>query len=349
MKVSDVRWQILEGLDPHGIGGRPRTRRVLVVRVETDAGVHGLGEAPLFLGVIEALDACASWLRGREPFDVAVFVRTMLYGGLPPYRPWTSPTATPTGPIAWAVSGVEMALHDLIGKALGVPVHVLLGGKVRDRVRVYLDRSGPPDVADPEAWRAIPRRALADGFRDMKFDIDQVAPELTSDTWNRSISLEQMNVIVERLSFVREAAGPDAEIALDCHMQYDVPTAIQLAQRLAPLLPRWLEDPVPITNSDALAEVRAKSPIPICAGEMFVLEQVRLFIDRGACDIFHPDVLFIGGLAEARGAARLAELSYLQLALHNMAPASPRWPRPMSPQPAPTSWGSSTTSLTPRG
>lgn len=317
VRVTRVRTGVLEGTDPHGIGGRPRMRRVLVIQVDTDRGISGLGEAALFQGVPESLEHCARWLIGRDPFDVALFVRTMLYGGLPPYHPFISPTATPTGSIAWAVSGIEMALWDVLGKALEVPVYSLLGGKVREQVRIYLDRSGVVEVADPDAWRSVARRARDDGFPDMKFDIEQVAPELTRDPFNRSMSKRQLDVVAERLGYVREAAGPEAEIALDCHMLYNVPTAVALAEQVEGIRPRWLEDPLPMTNPDALADVRSRTRIPICTGEMFIAEQFRLFLARQACDIVHPDVLFVGGLSEARAVAVLADLNYLEFAMHN--------------------------------
>jgi L-alanine-DL-glutamate epimerase-like enolase superfamily enzyme len=106
-------------------------------------------------------------------------------------------------------------------------------------------------------------------------------------------------------------------VAADCHRQYNVPSAIRLAQELASLRLRWLEDPTPFVNPDALVAVREKSAIPICVGEDFTAEEFRLFVDRGACDIIHPDVLFTGGLHEAHKIADYADLHYLPMAMHN--------------------------------
>lgn len=99
-------------------------------------------------------------------------------------------------------------------------------------------------------------------------------------------------------------------------MHYNVVDAIQLARELAPLRLMWMEDPTPITNPDACAAVREASPIPICVGEMFSAEQVRLFVDRRACDIIHPDVLFCGGLHETRRIADYVDLHYMPMAMH---------------------------------
>jgi galactonate dehydratase len=317
MKVTDIRTMRLAGPDPHGVGGVERTWSIELVRVDTDAGIHGLGEAGGMMGDREAIAYCRDWLIGRDPLAVRPFVRAMLYGGLPPYDPQMSPTATVTGPIAWAVSGIEMALCDLAGKALGTPAYNLLGGRFRDEVRVYLDRSGVADPTDDAAWRALAERVRQEGFTDLKFDAEWIAPELNRDPWNRSLRGDQIRRIVERLGLVRDVVGPDIEIALDGHMSYDVDSAIRLARALEPVGLSWFEDPLPILDVDGLARVRAASPIPICAGEMFVTEQFRTFIDRGALDIVHPDVLFVGGLHEARTVADLADVHGIPLALHN--------------------------------
>ena len=322
MKITDVRTMALVGPDAHGIGGQGRDWHILLVRIDTDAGLYGLGEAAHFqqqtLGVRQLINGkMRTYLLGKDPFAIRPFITDMLYGGQPPHQPSQSASATPFGPVAWAVSGVEMALLDLAGKALGTPVYNLLGGKYRDRLLVYLDRSAPADLADLGAWRALAQEARDRGFTDIKFDIDYAATDQPNDGWNRTLTLPQINRIVERLSAVRDAVGPDMEISVDGHMQYDVPSAIRLAQALAPLNLKWLEDPTPVTNPDACVAIREKSPIPIALGEVFVAEQFRLFIDRGACDIIHPDILFSGGLHETRKIAEYAEMHYLPMAMHN--------------------------------
>jgi L-alanine-DL-glutamate epimerase-like enolase superfamily enzyme len=303
----------------------------LVVRVDTDAGLYGLGEADDFMGVRDGIAYLRQYLKGRDPMELQPIVSEALYGSLPPHGgsakngimeggiraiPSMSPTATATGPVAWAISGVEMALCDVVGKALKTPVYNLLGGKFRDRVRVYLDRSSPQAVESLDAWRAIAAAGVEDGFSQMKFDIDYMATDVSHDVWNRSLSSAQLNRIVARLRAVREAVGPDIEISVDCHMHYTATDAIRLSNELASLRLLWLEDPCPILNPDSYVSVRAKSPIPICVGEMFIAEQFRTFIDHGACDIVHPDVMFSGGLRETRKIADYAELHHLPLAMH---------------------------------
>jgi galactonate dehydratase len=155
----------------------------------------------------------------------------------------------------------------------------------------------------------------------MKFDIDHVAPDKTRDVWSRTMTLDQVNRVVERLGTVRDVVGPDVEIAVDAHMHYDVNTSIRLARALAPLNLKWFEDPTPVLNHEAVAAIRAKSEIPICVGEMFTPEEARRFIDAQACDIIHPDVLFAGGLHETRKIAEYAELHQVPVAFHNNSTA----------------------------
>lgn len=321
MKVTKIRWMRIEGLDEHGFGGQSRSTGVLIVRVDTDEGLYGLGEVQDFLGVRDAIDNIREILTGADPLAIQPFVTAMLYGRMPhnnfPIRHTMSPTATAVGPIVWAVSGVEMALCDLAGKTFNTPVYNLLGGKYRERILIYADRSCPHDIANLEEWRELACAARDDGFRVIKFDLDVTAFDHTEDEWNRAIPLRQLNKIVQRLTSVREAVGWDVELTVDGHMHYDVRDSIRLANALVDLKLMWLEDPTPIVNPDALARVRDKSPIAICAGEMFITEQFRLFIDRGALDIVHPDVLFSGGLHETKKIADYADQHYIPLALHN--------------------------------
>jgi galactonate dehydratase len=210
-----------------------------------------------------------------------------------------------------------MALWDIAGKALGAPVHTLLGGAYRDSVRVYLDRSGVTDPTDLGAWRALGERAVAEGFDWLKLDLEQIAPEQRFDPWSRQIGTRQLATIVERIGAVRDAIGPSIDLGLDGHFMYDVESAIRAGNALADLDLRWYEDPIPITSAESLAAVRAAVPIPIAAGEMFTAEDFRRFFEAGALDIAHPDLLFVGGLGEARKVAAVADLWNSPVAFHD--------------------------------
>ena len=333
MKITDVRMLKLVGPRVHSMGGVPGEIGKVIVRIDTDSGFYGLGEADNFLGVRDAIELIRVHLIGRDPFRVRPFVSEMIFGTLAPHTPeqrsnqaksplggslclTCSPTATPSGPIVWGVSAVDIALCDLVGKALETPAYNLFGGRFREGARIYLDRSAPEDVENLDAWRRMGSESVAGGFGFLKFDADYTACDLTQDCWNRSLSTAQIDRIVKRIGAVRETVGPDVEIAIDLHRLYNTSDAIRLAQALRPLKLRWLEDPTPLVNPDACAEVRRKSDIPICVGEMFTAEESRTFIDQEACDIIHPDVMFCGGLHEAVRIANYAELHYLPLAMH---------------------------------
>jgi len=333
MKITDVRTLKLVGPRLHSMGGATGEIGKVIVRVDTDAGHYGLGEADNFLGVGDAIDYLRVLLIGQDPFRVRPFVSEAIFGSLAPHSATQraidepaplggtlcltcSPTATPSGPIVWGASAVEMALCDIVGKALKTPVYNLLGGRFRERARVYLDRSAPQEVDNLDAWKKLGADSVGDGFGFLKFDADYTAWDLTQDVWNRSLSTSQLDRIVKRIGAVRETVGPDIEIAIDLHRLYNTSDAIRLAQELIPLKLRWLEDPTPLVNPDACAEVRRKTAIPICVGEMFTAEECRTFIDHGACDIIHPDVMFCGGLHEAMRIASYAELHYLPMAMH---------------------------------
>lgn len=331
MKITDIRTLRLMGPRHHDVGGGQSKIAKLIVRVDTDAGLFGLGEADDFLGVREGIAYLRDYFMGRDPMQVNAIVSEALYGTLPPHPSASpsglmpggrvainmcSPTATVWGPAVWATSGVAMALCDLIGKVLKVPAYALLGGKFRDSARVYLDRSSPADITDLAAWESLAAETLELGFGQMKFDIDFMAAECTGDVWNRSLSLAQINRMVERIGRVRETVGADFELCVDCHMQYNVPDAVRLAKALAPFNLLWLEDPTPIINPDSCRRVRELGGAPVCVGEMFVIEQFRLFTDAGACDVLHPDILFCGGPHELKRIADHAELHHLPVAFH---------------------------------
>jgi L-alanine-DL-glutamate epimerase-like enolase superfamily enzyme len=332
MRITSIRSMRLFGPLLHGQGGETGgSIGKVIVRVDTDAGIHGLGEADDFMGVRQGIAYADHYFRGRDPFEAVPIIQEFMWASLPPHPPdaphgvrgdqivmvpSSAPTAVPLGPVAWVASAIDTALVDLIGKALGAPAYTLLGGKFRDRIRIYLDRSSPVDVGNLDAWRTMARDVVDRGFMQMKFDIDYVASDAVPDIWSRSLSLGQINRMVERLAVVRETVGPDFELCVDLHCQYNVPDAIRLANALAPLSLLWLEDPSADTDLDAYLAVKAASPIALCVGEMFIAEQFRLFIDHGAIDILHPDVLFCGGMHELRRIADYADLHRLPLAIH---------------------------------
>jgi len=333
MEISEIESMRLVGPREHVLGGGSGTISKTIVRVEADDGTYGLGEAEDWVGIEDSIQYISGVLEGRDPMAVKPHVSEIVFRTLPPPTqeqqrllenppsgitpvPATSPTGTPNGPITWAISAVEMALCDLIGKALGTPVYNLLGGAFRKDVKVYLDRSSPRAKDNLDSWRKMARDSVTGEFNFIKFDIDHTAPDYTLDPWNRSLSTAQLNRIVERIRAVREAIGPDAELAVDCHWQLSRASALRLADELSDLDILWFEDPGPITDPETYRRVSTEANIPVCAGEMFIPTQFRQFIERDAYDIVHPDVLFAGGLHATHRIAEYAELHSLPVALH---------------------------------
>jgi galactonate dehydratase len=208
-----------------------------------------------------------------------------------------------------ALGAVEAAMLDIKGKALGVPVYELLGGAYRDRVACYANHwfFG---ARTPEEYAARAREAVAMGYKALKWDPFDVA-DLEMDRRQRRETI----AIVEA---VRDAVGPEIDLMLDVHGRLNVPTAIAMCRALAPYDLTWIEEPTPPESIEALAAVRAASPVPIASGERWYepgrfIEALRL----GAVDVLQPDVSHAGGLAEVKRIAHMAHAHLIPVAPHN--------------------------------
>ena len=271
-------------------------------KLRTDTGLEGLGEATVEWNekaVVAALEELGEFLIGKDPFATDFLIQTMHRNSY-----WR------TGVILRsALSGAEAALFDIKGKALGVPVYELLGGKHRDTVACYGNGwfSGAKTAED---FARKASEAVAMGFRGLKWDPFGAAYlEMDRPARNRTIE------IVEA---VRAAVGPDIDLMIEVHGRLNVPTAIAMARALARFEPRWFEEPVPPESIDALADVRAASPIPIASGERyFEPERFMELIYKRAVDILQPDVGHVGGMLEAQKIAAMAHARFLPVAPHN--------------------------------
>ncbi len=215
-----------------------------------------------------------------------------------------------TGPVLMsALSAVEMALWDISAKQLGVPVHRLLGGKCNDRVMAYAN-AWFAGATTPEAFAASARAAAARGFQALKWDPFGKA--------YMNISTSALDGALAVVGAVRDAVGNAVELLIEGHGRFNVPAALTIARELAPFRPLLFEEPVPPDNLDALAEVRAKSPIRIAAGErLYHRCQFRELFEKRAADVIQPDVSHAGGLGECKKIAAMAEAYHLPFAPHN--------------------------------
>ncbi|MFO7167817.1 MAG: mandelate racemase/muconate lactonizing enzyme family protein [Chloroflexota bacterium] len=309
MKITSVKTAATRG---HGMH--------LWVKVETDEGVTGIGEC-VHGGhqAIAIIHQLRPRLVGRDPFAIDA-----LFEELRRAHVFDGGTA---GALITALTGIELALWDLKGKALGVPVYELLGGKFRDKIRVYADCQVEPGMDDGEIERVV-EGMLARGFTAFKIDLDIGAytgkriesQDPAFDRFNYTASEREHDRMVELVDRVTRIAGKDVAVAADLHTRLDVPSAIRLAKALEPYHLLWLEEPVPPENIDAMREVKRATSVPICAGEnLYLRHGFRELIEKQAVDIIMPDIPKCGGLSECRKIANMAELYYMPFAPHNVS------------------------------
>jgi galactonate dehydratase len=246
-------------------------------------------------------------LQGQDPLNVDLLFERLRTSGIF--------AGAQAGQYVAALSGVEIALWDLAGKALGLPVYQLLGGKMRDRIRLYCDsQTNSPD--DPRAKEKLQQiRDL--GFTAVKIDIDDYADPMRWDRVNWTASNAEVDNMVRKVAFMRESLDKRVDLAADMHGRYDVVSAKRVAAALEPFRLLWLEEPVPPENIDAMREVRASTRTPICCGEnLYLRHGFREVLEKRAADIIMPDIQKCGGLLEARKIADMAHTYYVPVAPH---------------------------------
>ena len=269
--------------------------RWLFVHVTTDEGVDGWGEASLE-GHSEAVEGALDALRDRLVGADATRIEDLwqLAHRLGFYR---------GGPVNMsAISGVDQALWDIAGKALGVPVWRLLGGQVRERIEVYAWIGGDDPAAVAEGARA----RKAQGFRALKMNATAQLRRLDSPS--------ALDGVLERVAAVKDEG---LDVGLDFHGRVHKPMARQLARALEPLKPLFIEEPLLSENIEGLAQLAAQTSIPIALGErLYSRWDFKPFLERGIVDIVQPDLAHAGGISEVRRIAAMAEAYDVALAPH---------------------------------
>ena len=276
-------------------------RNYLFVRLTTDAGLTGLGEASLEWQERAVQTLLHDWVEdrilGTSPFDleyvVSDLIRDQYQGG-------------PT--ILTAISGVEIALWDLIGKASGEPVFKLLGGQAHERLPAYAN-GWYGGANSPEEYASKASEVVSAGYTALKFDPFGVA-------WLEMTPAE-MSVAEERVAAVREAVGDEVQLMIEVHGRLSASCAIEMGQRLIPYRPAWYEEPVTPHSLDLLHEVKQALPFPIAAGErLYMLEEFDRLTAMQACDIVQMDLAHCGGLAIGKKIAALANERGLMVSPH---------------------------------
>ena len=292
MKVTDVKAFVVDCY---------RTNWVFV-KVYTDEGITGVGEGTLeykekaFLGALEHIK---EYLVGKDPRNIESHWHMT-------YRDayWRG------GPVLMsALSAVEMALWDILGKSLNTPVYQLLGGKYHEKVRIYVN-GWFAGAKEPEEFAEKAKIAVQKGITAMKWD-----------PFGKSylqISNQDLDKALRNIAAVREAVGNSVDLLIEGHGRFDVPTGIKIAKELEQFKPMFFEEPTPPDNLDALKAVRDKSPVAISAGErLYSRWDYRKLFDMRAADYIQPDISHAGGISELKKIAAEAETRYIPFAPHN--------------------------------
>jgi L-alanine-DL-glutamate epimerase-like enolase superfamily enzyme len=287
-----------------------------LIKVETDAGLYGLGEAGVSGPVARAqLLNLEPFLLGQDPLDIERLYNTMVYQ-MHPYM-----ADIPT------ISGVDIALWDLAGKILGRPVSALLRGQYRTEVPLYINTAGPTDWFDAGACRAWAEeiKAQEHDWQTIKLGFERLvghqlpAQRYRAGQLGQMLRSSELSIIREGYEHCREALGYDIDIIVHCHNEWDLPTAIGLTEALEPIRPLWLEDLLPVTYSDSWLALKRAARTRIITGEKLELPREFLpFLQHQAVDVIHPDLVYAGGLTGCWKIAELAELFYIPIATHNI-------------------------------
>lgn len=275
-------------------------RNYIYVLIDTDRGVTGLGEASLggqTNAVLGALKDLEPLLLGADPFRIEhiwqqAYRHAFWHGGVT---------------FISALAGVEVALWDIKGKALGVPISTMLGGLTRDKIRAYAN--GPRGTAPDELARSA-ADLVARGFSALKFTPFEATPLLAGRRF--------INDAVEKTRAVREAVGPDVELMVDGHGRLSPAVAVRAAEALAEFNLMFFEEPCLPEHAAAMGRIAKKSPIPIATGERLYTRWDHLdLLGSRKIGVLQPDIIQSGGIFEARKIAALAEMHFVSVAPHN--------------------------------
>ena len=300
VEITDVQTTMIDGNFPWTL-----------VRVYTAAGIVGTGEAYWGAGIPEVIERMTPFVVGENPLDL-----DRLYEHLVQKM---SGEGSIEGTVVSAISGIEIALHDLAGKILEVPAYQLLGGKYRDEVRVYCDCHAGEE-ADPEANADEAERVIEElGYDALKFDLD-VPSGHEKDKANRHLRNPEIDHKAEIVRAVTERLDGRADAAFDCHWSFSGGSAKRVTRAVEDYDVWWLEDPVPPENHDVQREVTQSTTVPITAGEnVYRKHGHRRLLEEQAVDVIAPDLPKVGGMRETRKIADLADTYYVPVAMHNVS------------------------------
>jgi len=276
-------------------------RNYLFVRLTTDTGLTGLGEASLEWQEKTVQTLIHEWVEdrvlGADPFDVERLAQTLI-------RDQYQGGST----VMTAISGVELACWDLMGKAQGRPVYELLGGKQRDRLPAYAN-GWYGGARTPEDYAAKAKEVIARGYRALKFDPFGVA-------W-REMSPAEMDDAERIVAAVSDVISPDVGLMIEFHGRLSTSCAVDMGMRLQTYAPRWYEEPVAPLALEAHREVRVLAAFPVATGErLYTLEEFERLFALQACDVVQPDLAHCGGVGIGKKIAAMAKENGVEVAPH---------------------------------
>jgi galactonate dehydratase len=300
LKITDVKCGYIKGS--------------LFVKIYTNQDIWGCGEGvDAIPGTYYLVKNFGERIKGKSPLNVYRLFEDIRKSGF--FQ------GAQAGMYVAVLSAIETALWDLAGKALQLPVYQLLGGKFRDKVRVYCDTAlYQQNLPTPADFAEAAKKAKSMGFNAIKFDLDQANDPNKYDRYNWTAGPAELQRMYDQLSAARDAAGPVIDICADMHGRYDAVTGHAIAKRLEPLNLMWLEEPVPAENVEAYKLISDSTSTPICVGEnQYLAYGFRRMLEIGAVDIVMPDLQKCGGLGEGQRIANLANLYYVPFAPHMVA------------------------------
>ncbi len=300
LKITDVKCGYIRGS--------------LFVKIYTNQDIWGCGEGvDAIPGTYYLVKNFGMRLRGKSPLNVHRLFEDIRRQGF--FQ------GAQSGMYVAVLSAIETALWDLAGKALNLPVYQLLGGKFRDKIRVYCDTAlYQRNLPQPADFAAAAKKATGMGFNAIKFDLDQANDPNKYDAYNWTASPGELQRMYDQIAAAREAVGPKNDILVDMHGRYDAVTAQAISKRLEPLNLLWLEEPIPAENVEAYKLITESTSTPIAAGENHYLAYgFRRLLEIGGVDIIMPDLQKCGGLGEGQRIANLANLYYTPFAPHMVA------------------------------
>ena len=286
MKITDIQTYIV---------GNPWKNWVFI-KLHTDAGVYGVGEATSHRKAKTAETAVIEMRRyylGRDPFSVEELYEELTKSGAPPY----------------VTAAVDMACWDIIGKTVGLPVYQLIGGKFRDRIRAYANGWYQVD-REPEAFAERAQAVVEKGYTALKFDP-------FGSAFGR-IDQKEIDLSIAIVAAVREAVGPDVDLLIEGHGRFDPLLSVKIGRLLEPFNPGWFEEPVRSPQIEDLAFIASKLPIPIAAGEGLSGKEAFLrLLDKRAAQVIQPDPIPAGGITEMKKICAIAQAYHVSVAPHN--------------------------------